>query len=419
VADKIRLGIIGCGGIARGRHLTGLTLLKRAGLDLCEVTALCDTVEDNLDASAAYLEREHGARPARFTSWEECISKAPVDAVDICLPHGLHHVVGIAALEAGLHVVMEKPYTVTVKTGRQLAEAADRAKKVLATAVPHRRMPGQRAVWWALNEARLLGQPRLFFANYTLYRPPPSGPAAPVRPAVSWRRDRMMGGGAGVIDSGFHFLDSIRYFFGDCEHVHAELRAYPSDGEIASGPRLVDVRETTAVVTFSFTNGVAGTWCWSSEVPGRETRNIIFYGSDGSVEDTGTSDRFSIYHLFMNGGELRGRDGTYLSMGELQGRMRRELGQERLQQLFPNGVTDHFAIELWDFLDAVQRGRPPEVDGWGGLATTAMVEAIYESAYSGHSVAVADVLSGAADYGWQRDMDAYWEARPAPHLTRA
>src|SRR5262245_53406863 len=160
-AEKIRLGIIGCGGIARSRHISGLTMLKRAGLDNFEVTALCDTVKDNLAAVADHARREQGANPEIYSDWQELIAKAPVDAVDICLPHGLHHVVGIAALGAGLHVVMEKPYTVSVKTGRALAEAADKAGKVLATAVPHRRMPGERAVHWAINEAKLIGQPRL------------------------------------------------------------------------------------------------------------------------------------------------------------------------------------------------------------------------------------------------------------------
>src|SRR5205809_702595 len=87
--DKIRLGIIGCGGIARGRHITGLTQLKRAGLDNFEVTALCDTVEENVSAAAQYLQREQGANPERFSDWQDCLTRAPVDAVDICLPHGL------------------------------------------------------------------------------------------------------------------------------------------------------------------------------------------------------------------------------------------------------------------------------------------------------------------------------------------
>jgi predicted dehydrogenase len=422
--EKIRLGIIGCGGIARGRHLTGLTLLKRAGLDNFEVTALCDTVEDNLTAAADYLQREQGAAPQLFRAWEDLVAKGPVDAVDVCLPHGLHHVVGIAALGAGLHVVMEKPYTVTVKTGRELAEAADRVGKVLATAVPHRRMPGQRAVYWALNEAKLIGQPRMFCTEYLVWRQPPARAAAQpgqtrqMSPAMTWRRDRMMGGGAGVIDSGFHFLDTIQYFYGQPEQVYAELRAFSPD-EIKRGPAVVEERENSALVVITFENGVTGTWSWSTQTPGKETRNSVIYGSEGSIEDTGYSDRFMVYHLFMNGGELRRADGTYHSMGELQGRMRREIGPERVQQWFPNGVTDHFAIELWDFLDAIESGRPPEVDGWGGLATTTLVEAIYESAYVGASVKVADVLSGAAYHGWQRDIDEHWAQQPVPRLQRA
>ncbi|HEX2326467.1 MAG TPA: Gfo/Idh/MocA family oxidoreductase [Chloroflexota bacterium] len=422
--EKIRLGIIGCGGIARGRHLTGLTQLKRAGLDTFEVTALCDTVEQNVALAAEYLREEQGATPERYSSWEDLVARGPVDAVDICLPHGLHHVVGIAALEAGLHVVVEKPYTVTVNTGRELAEAADRTGKVLAVAVPHRRMPGQRAVHWALNEARLIGEPRMFFTTYTQWRPPPGSGGGAQRGAqrggqgrTNWRRDRMMGGGAGVIDSGFHFLDSIRYFYGQPQQVYAELRAFGAEGPVLRGEDLLRERENSAVVMFSFQNGVTGTWAWSFQTPGKETRNSVIYGSEGSIEDTGYADRFSVYHLYMHIGELRQGDGTILSLGEVQGRMRREIGPERTQQLFPNGVTDHFATELWDFLEAIREERQPEVNGWGGLETTALVESIYESAYAGRSVQVAEVLNGQL-CGYQRDLDEYWAERAAPPLQR-
>ena len=63
MASKIRLGIIGCGGIARSRHITGLTLLKQAGIDNFEVTALCDTVDDNLNAVAEHARTHQGASP--------------------------------------------------------------------------------------------------------------------------------------------------------------------------------------------------------------------------------------------------------------------------------------------------------------------------------------------------------------------
>jgi len=416
VANKIRLGIIGCGGIARSRHITGLTMLKQAGLDNFEVTALCDTVQENVDAVAEYARQTQGAAPQLYSDWQALVAKAPVDAVDICLPHGLHHVVGIASLEAGLHTIVEKPYTVSVKTGRALAEAADKAGKVLAVAVPHRRMPGQRAVHWAINEGKLIGQPRMFFANYTYWRPPVA--PAQLRAPMVWRRDRAMGGGAMVIDSGFHFLDTVRYFYGEPEQAYAQLRTFKPDAEPARGPDVLEDREDTAVVVISFKNGIVGTWCWSTSLAGTETRNCVIYGSEGSIEDTGYASRYMVYHQFMDGAEYRGLDGTCISMDELQGRMRRAIGPERVQQLFPNGVTDHFATELWDFFDAIEHHHKPEVDGWDALKTIGLVEAIYESSYAGKAAKIDDVLAGGAYEGWQRGIYEYWDQQGAPKIAR-
>jgi UDP-N-acetyl-2-amino-2-deoxyglucuronate dehydrogenase len=410
VANKVKLAILGCGGIARSRHITGLGLLKQAGLDLCEVVACCDTVEENVRLAAELVQKFGLGSPRQYASWEQMLKDRVADAVDICLPHGLHHVAGIAALEAGLHVFMEKPYTVSIRTGRALAEAGDRAGKVLAVGVPHRRMPGQRAVQWALNEGRLIGDARMFFSNYTQFRPSPANLTA----AMTWRRDRAMGGGAGIIDSGFHFLDTIRYFYGECEQVYAELRS-PTTGRDG----ILKDRENTAVVTFSFENGVVGTWCYSFAVPGHETRNIVIYGTEGSIEDTYYSDRFVVFHMFMGPLELRRpSDGLYLSHSDLQREYRKALGPDRLQTVYPNGVTDHFAIELWDFLDAVLASRAPEVDGWDGLKTLGLVEAIYESQLTGQAIKIADILSGKVGQAWQKDIDAYWEQREPAGATR-
>jgi predicted dehydrogenase len=416
MSDKIRLGIVGCGGIARNRHITGMTELKNAGLDNFEVTACCDVVDDNVQAVAAHARDRQGANPRIYHDWEEMLSTAPIDAVDICLPHGMHHVVGISALQAGLHVLVEKPYTVSIKTGRALAEAADRAGKILATAVPHRRMPGQRAVQWALNDARLIGEVRTFFANYTQWRAP--APITTLSAAMKWRQDRAMGGGAGVIDSGFHFLDTIRYFYGEPEQVYAEVRAYHDGQPVAAREGIADARENTVMAMFTFKNGVIGTWCWSFAVAGKETRDIVISGSEGSIEDTGYSNRYVVYHQFMGGGELRRRDGTYLSMEELQANHRKAIGPEGVQRLYPNGVTDHFATEIWDFLQAIELKRRPEVDGWDALGTLALVEGIYESSWSGQAIRIDDVLRGAAPHHWQDAIDAYWDERQPPRITR-
>lgn len=414
--DKIRLGVIGCGAIFRRRHLPGLTMLKQAGLDNFEVTACCDTVEANAQEVVAYVEANYGNRPVAYGDWEDLVRRAPVDAVSVCLPHGLHHIVGIAGLEAGLHVLMEKPFTVTVKTGRALVDAAARTGRILAVAVPFRRTPSQRAVRWAINDAGLIGTPRVFFANRAQMMG--YARATPAANPNVWRKNRMMGGGVFVIDSGFHFQDTARYLFGEPEKVYAEVRAYRDDGPPATGRHLIDYGENTVFVTYTFANGVIGTFCWCGVAEGRQTHQCTIHGSEGMIEDLGYGDILSIFHLYASGLEVRRRDGTVLGTDDLRAAHWQAIGPDAVQRLFPNGVTDHYAIEQWDFFDSIENDRRPEIDGEDALRTLALVESIYESAWSGQAVRVADVLAGTGPYGWQADLDTYWDAHPPPRLTR-
>jgi predicted dehydrogenase len=76
--------------------------LKKAGLDNFEGPAVCDGEAANLGAAAAYVREHLGGEPATYRTWDEAVSGGKVDAVDVCLPHGLHHVVGVACLDAGM-----------------------------------------------------------------------------------------------------------------------------------------------------------------------------------------------------------------------------------------------------------------------------------------------------------------------------
>lgn len=417
--QKIRLGIIGCGSIASKRHLPGLANLGKAGLGDFEVTAVCDGVEQNLYAAAAYVRDHLGGEPARYRSWEDLVADRRVDAVDICLPHGLHHIVGVACLEAGMHVLIEKPLAVSLKTGRLLVDAADRTGRLLSAAIPLRRLHGQRAVHWALNEARLIGDVRTFFHNYTNWRAP--APPAALTEGMRWRRDRVMGGGSTVIDSGTHFLDTLRYFHGEVEQVYAEVRAYRDGEPVVAREAMAQQRENSVMAILTFKSGVVGTWCWSTVAAGAETRDCVIHGSEGSIEDTNYADASIVCHLFKGGAELRRRDGSYMSMHELQSKHRAALGLEGMQRLFPNGVTDEFALTIWDFLNAIATGGRPEIDARDGLTTLAVAEAIYESSWSGQAVNVASLLSGQTPSRWQSDIDAYWDeyGMPAPDTSGA
>jgi predicted dehydrogenase len=409
----LRLGLIGCGGIARNRHLTALEKLNQVDRDRdVELVAVADSATQNAEIAADWSAEHLGRRPAQFADYRQMLAESKLDAVDICLPHGLHHVAGIDAFQAGCDVLLEKPFTVTMKTGQALVQAAERAGKVLALAVPMRRMPGERAANWAINDARLIGDPRAFFCHDVRPRSAPASrpagttatPGAERRPVrENWRADRAMSGGAMVVDSGFHFMDSVRMFFGEVDRVYAELRGFRPDGTNT----VREGRENTAIVTFTFASGVVGSWTWSAGLTGHAASSLIIYGSNGSLTDTGTHSQYAVYHLFMNGGELKTSDGETISLEDLKERYLASLSAEQRDRVFPGGLTDEFAIEMHDFFEAVRTGGQPEVNGEEGLKTLALPLAVYESGYSGQAVQVADVLSGKV-HAYQDEIDARW-----------
>jgi predicted dehydrogenase len=311
-------------------------------------------------------------------------------------------------MEAGVDVLCEKPIGVSIKAGKLMAEAAERTGRVLSIAVPHRRQPGQRAAHWVFNEAKLIGEPLTFFHYYT--RPPdPPAPNQPPAPRVLWRRDRMMAGGGMTLDSGFHYCDTIRFFFGEVDKVYAEMR------ELKSG-RPVPVHESpedTIYVTFSFKSGLVGVWAWSVAAPGEPIVNVAFYGSEGSMHDT-TDSRFRIFHLFewrpdnREDGYLVRNDGKRHTLAEVETMYRASLSQEQAEALFPGGVEDGFAIELWEFVELLQGKRiRPEVDAGEAIRSLAVGEAIYESAFTGEPIAIDDILSGKRN-SYQAPIDAHW-----------
>jgi predicted dehydrogenase len=204
----------------------------------------------------------------------------------------------------------------------------------------------------------------------------------------------------------------MRYFLGDVERVYAEVR------ELSSGTpqTLVRHREDTAFVTFVFKNGVVGTWSWGLAAPGESFTNLFFYGSRGSLRDT-TDSRFSVFHLFwrngesglMESGRIVKEDGTELTLHDVERTYMASLNDEEREMLFPHGVVDGFAQENWEFIEAVRGNRPGvEVDGWEGLRSLAICEAIYESAYTGEPIVVDEVFSGARRT-YQAPIDKHWQ----------
>ncbi|MFQ3545619.1 Gfo/Idh/MocA family oxidoreductase [Halobacillus rhizosphaerae] len=120
---KLKLAIIGCGGIANGKQMPSLSKLE----DI-EMVAFCDLVEERAQKAAA----EYGTKTAEvYTNFQELLEKENLDVVHVCTPNKSHAEISIAALEAGCHVMCEKPMAKTAREAKEMVEVAKRTGKKL------------------------------------------------------------------------------------------------------------------------------------------------------------------------------------------------------------------------------------------------------------------------------------------------
>ncbi len=245
--------MIGCGGIAKV-HLQSYKQIKQKEPAKFEFTAMCDPVTASAKQFADQAAALQDHKPKVYTSVLEMLAKEELDAVDICTPHSEHHIAGIACLDAGVNVMIEKPLGITVKASKTIIAAGKKNKKIVATAENIRRGISQRTSHWIINELKLLGTPRLLFSQQAGWFDPST------ERRWHWRVDKWMGGGGMVMDSGAHFCDTIRFLYGDPETVYAkvqQLEKWPHKKEDKS---VMDDREDTWAATVTFKNGLVAVW---------------------------------------------------------------------------------------------------------------------------------------------------------------
>ncbi|WP_248930555.1 Gfo/Idh/MocA family protein [Paenibacillus hamazuiensis] len=123
MSRTFKIGIIGCGGIANGKHMPSLAKLPNV-----QMVAFCDIVEDRAREAAG----KYGAEGARVTSnYREILEDGSIEIVHVCTPNDSHAEITIAALDAGKHVMCEKPMAKTAADARRMVEAAKRSGKKL------------------------------------------------------------------------------------------------------------------------------------------------------------------------------------------------------------------------------------------------------------------------------------------------
>ncbi|UFU07705.1 Gfo/Idh/MocA family protein [Ruania halotolerans] len=166
---------------------------------------ICGRNQDNLDAAAAKLGWAHTE-----TDWRTAITRDDVDLVDVCTPGNTHAEIAIAALEAGKHVLCEKPLANSVEEAEQMVAAAERAPNGAKAMVgfTYRRVPAIQLARQLVAEGEL-GQIRQVRAQYL--QDWLADPQAP----LSWRLQKDVAGSGALGDIGAHIADAVQFITGE------------------------------------------------------------------------------------------------------------------------------------------------------------------------------------------------------------
>jgi predicted dehydrogenase len=301
----------------------------------------------NADKARAFAAKH--ALALHTTSIEELLARPDIHVVCITTPSGSHLEPALAAIRAGKHLVIEKPIEITTARTDEILRAAEAAGVRIAPIFQGRFGDGARTVKAAIDAGRL---GRLVLAsNYVKwhrtaqYYTPPRGLFA-------------NDGGGAVINQAIHGLDLLQWFVG----LPSEVFAWQAQRVYTK----IEV-EDTAVAALKFANGALGAFEASTALwPGWSRRHEIC-GEHGSIvlED----DRITRWEFR----EARPEDEAIRAAGQ--------------NNAMGSGASNPSAIsieghrrQLQDFVDALQAGRAPALDGREGRKAVALVNAIYESA---------------------------------------
>ncbi len=128
--DKLRVGVIGCGGIANGKHLPAVAKIPEADL-----VAFCDIILSRAEAAKT----RYGTEDAKvYRDYEELLADPSIDVVHVLTPNNWHAPMTIAALHAGKHVMCEKPMAKTAAEARAMVDAAKATGKLLTIGYQNR-----------------------------------------------------------------------------------------------------------------------------------------------------------------------------------------------------------------------------------------------------------------------------------------
>lgn len=389
------LAIAGCGVMGR-RHVLGLQKLRAIDRLRFELVAVCDPIETSASSMADLAEELLGVRPATYA--DTAALPPDVQALDVTTAPDLHARIGIQALQAGRHVQMEKPITLTIAEGRDLLAA--QGNRTLSVAENYRRDPINRLAK-ALIESGVLGTPFLVTQSSS-----GSGENVVITP---WRHLKRACGIA--IDMGVHYADILEYLLGPLATIAGLGAVVDTQRKGADGTIYPADAEDLTVGIGRYENGALATLMLNVAGRGEGHFARMVYGTRGSLAIPGDRTGQPLRLSLRESGEDR-----LVSDEELLGFVPDFRLDDTTAALFggdrptsydlPWADTDAnlLAIEFDDFAEAILTGRAPEVDGAFGLRSLAISYGFLESDRLGRFVTVDELLTS-DDLPYQHEIE--------------
>ncbi len=342
IMKKIRLGLIGCGGMMK-QHAKGFNLVENV-----EITAVCDVIKEKAEEVASVLDN-----PYVTTDYTTMVDY--VDAILCVLPHDLHFSCGVFFARHKKHILMEKPLCNTEEECLRLIEICEEEKVVLMCAYPVRYWPGIIKLKELVDSGEYGKVIQMSVWTEQLTK----------TAECSWFSDSRLGGGQ-FFSHGCHYVDLLLWFLGKPvmgSHF----------GSKVGTPWLL--KEGTSVTIFKFESGALGyhgaTW------GARGTR----LGYDFQIQmEKGMLDydhKTGIIRLYDS------------SIEHIPG----ELEQEGFKEIWrrEGELTKETQHELRHFLDCIHTGKKPLTDGRTSLEGLKVIWKMYEAEKNGMVADLRDI----------------------------
>jgi UDP-N-acetylglucosamine 3-dehydrogenase len=330
---KLKIGVIGAGSIAQHRHLP-----EYAANQQVEIVAVCDI---NFERAAEVGEK-YGAKA--YTDYKELLKSGEVDAVSVCTPNYLHAPISIAALEAGLHVLCEKPMATSKEEAKNMIAAAEKSGKKLMIAHNQRFVPSHQKARQLIASGEI---GKIYSFRTAFGHGGPEGWSVEGKEGWFFQKEKAFVGAMG--DLGVHKTDLIRYILGE-EITEVGAFVETSAKDFAS----VD---DNAVCVLKTESGIIGTLAASWAYNSKEDNSTIIYGEKATLrlED---DPNYSLIALY--------------STGEV---VQYQLG--KIQSNDEGGQQNSHVVEK--FVDCVINDEEPPVSGEEGMKSLSVILAALES----------------------------------------